>query len=158
MKCLLKPLNFTRNFEGQLLKRLVPPSVTETYSTLVLEFSVFVSLLATFAEQVRGQVFEVFCDNMGAVAVAQKGFHSSPAMGGLCRVLSALLVACDCFIHFSHVDSQGNLADQLSRGSVALFLEAAIAQGLSPEPSPTTFHSPQTSLCERLQCDFFLEA
>jgi hypothetical protein len=132
--------------------------VVDTYSTLILEFSVFASLLATFSELVRGQVVEVFCDNEGAVAVAKKGFHASPVMGGLCRILSALFVSCDCFILFSRVDSQDNLADQLSRGSTSLFRAAATALGLSIEPSPTVLRSPPVNLCEKLQCDFFLEA
>jgi hypothetical protein len=129
--------------------------VVDTYSTLILEFSVFVSLLASFRGLVAGQVIEVFCDNEGAVAVAHKGYHASPVMSSLCRVLAALLVDCDCFIHFTHIDSQVNLADQLSRGSLPAFRKAVSAQGLSLAPSPAPLYSPPPSLCTRLQCDFF---
>jgi len=132
--------------------------VAQTYSTLILEFSVFGFLLSTFTEVVRGQVIEIRCDNEGAIAVAQKGFHASPVMGSLCRVLAALLVLCDCFVHFSFVPSQDNLADHLSRGSIPAFRRATTALGWSPAPSPTLLRSPSSDLCEKLQCSFYSEA
>jgi hypothetical protein len=132
--------------------------VKDTYSTLILEFSVFVSLLASFSGIVHGQVIEVFCDNKGAIDVARKGFHASPVMSSLCRVLSALVVQFDCFIHFSQVGSEDNLADPLSRGSLHLFQDGVSALGLSHALSPTPFLSPTAELCRTLQCSFFVEA
>ncbi len=139
------------------LTQLQQAHVSQTYSTLILEFSAFISLLATFAHLVQHQVIEIHCDNEGAVAVARKGFHSSPVTGSLCRVLTSLVVSCDCVLRFTHVSSQDNLADQLSRGSEPNFRQFATEQGWSPAPSPTPLLSPSQHLCETLRCDFFLE-
>ena len=51
--------------------------VSLSYSTLILEFSAFVSLLAIFSNLVQQRVIEIHCDNEGAIAVARRGFHSS---------------------------------------------------------------------------------
>ena len=125
--------------------------VAQTYSTLILEFSVFGFLLSTFTEVVRGQVIAIRCDNEGTIAVAQKGFHASPVMGSLCRVLAALLVFCNCF-----VPSQDNLADHLSRGSIPAFRRATTALGWSQLPLRLLFVlHPRTSA---RSCSFYSEA
>jgi hypothetical protein len=138
--------------------QLAQAHVVATYSTLVIEFAAFPILLATFGDLVRGRVIEICSDNDGATATAKKGFHSADAVGGLCRVLTVLLVSLDCQVLFSRVDSQDNLADALSRGDPALFRRTASARDLFVAPSATQALSPPTELCRTLQCSFFYEA
>ena len=132
--------------------------VKSTYSTHVLEFAAFPLLLSTFSTLVRGTSIEIFCDNDGASATAIKGYHPSLIAGGLCRLLASLCVSLDCHIVYSRVDSQDNLADPLSRGSVADFQQRLSDSGSSFAHSPTTCRSPPTELCATLQCCFFSEA
>jgi reverse transcriptase-like protein len=138
--------------------QLAQAHVVATYSTLVLEFAAFPIVLATFASLVHGQVIEVMSDNDGAAATARKGFHSAEVVGGLCRVLTALLVSLDCHVIYSRVDSQDNLADALSRGDPALFRQTASARGYFVAPSATHALSPPIELCKTLQSNFFSEA
>jgi hypothetical protein len=129
--------------------------VTKSFSTLIIEFSAFILLLSSFQNRLRNQVVEVFCDNEGAIEVARKGYHAGSVMGGLCRLLSALSVSCECRLLFSHIDSQANLADGLSRGSQADFLRTISERGYSTNPSEIAPLLPPTQLCEELQCSFF---
>lgn len=124
----------------------------------MLEFAAFPLLLSTFASLIGGHAIEIFCDNDGASAVATKGYHSAPVLGGLCRLLASLCVSLDCHITFSRVASQDNLADALSRGSVLNFQQVLSAKGFSFAPSPTTSRFPPIQLCETLQCSFFSKA
>jgi hypothetical protein len=129
--------------------------VVATYSTLVLEFAAFPILLASFGPLVQGRVIEICADNDGATATARKGFHSAEVVGGLCRVLTALLVSLDCHVIYSRVDTQDNLADALSRGDPALFRQTASAQGFYVAPSASPTHLPSIELCTTLQSTFF---
>lgn len=126
--------------------------VQDTYSTLVLEFAAFPLLLSTFADVVKGRVVEVFCDNDGAVAVARKGYHAEPVMGGLCRLFSVLSVALDCHVVFNRVSSQENLADLLSRGDTARFLTEL---PWSTPPCERQPRLPAAADSEGVQCAFF---
>jgi hypothetical protein len=76
-------------------------------------------------------------------------------VGGLCRVLTALLVSLDCHVIYSRVDTQDNLADALSRGDPALFRQTASAQGFYVAPSASPTHLPSIELCTTLQSTFF---
>ena len=126
-------------------------------STLIIEFSAFALLLCTFRDLIEHSVVEVFCDNQGAIDVAKKGYHAATTMGGMCRLLSSLIVSCNCRVVFSHVASQDNLADQLSRGSRSKFLAAISESGSPIEPSERQCLSPATQSCVELQCDFFTQ-
>lgn len=128
--------------------------VESTFSTLILEFSAFIWLLCSFLD-IRHRVVQIFCDNQGAIDVASKGYHAGPVMGGLCRLLSALCVNVDCRLIFSHIVSQDNLADELSRGSIPGFLSVISAQACSINPCRIEPRLPPAELCERLQCEFF---
>ena len=99
---------------------------------------------------------EVACDNWGAVAVAESGFSADPTIGGMCRIVTALSIQFELRIQFTPIRSQDNLADQLSRGSIAGFLAETRAAGFWTAPSATPFRSPPQEICELLQCSFFL--
>ena len=130
--------------------------VQETYSTLLIEFSAIVGFLSTFGPSCAGSVVEVACDNWGAVAVAESGFSADPTIGGMCRIVTALSIQFELRIQFTPIRSQDNLADQLSRGSIAGFLAETRAAGFWTAPSATPFRSPPQEICELLQCSFFL--
>jgi len=129
--------------------------VRKSYNTCLLEFAAFPWILSTFADRVRGRVVRVFCDNDGAVDVAARGFHSADAHGGLSRLLAVLTVQLDCFVIYTRIASQDNLADQLSRGRPDLFLQQARAAGLSTALSAVQCRSPSAAACESVQCSFY---
>ena len=129
--------------------------VRKSYNTCLLEFAAFPWILSTFADRVRGRVIRVFCDNDGAVDVAARGFHSADAHGGLSRLLAVLTVQLDCFVIYTRIASQDNLADQLSRGRPDLFLQQARAAGLSTALSAVQCRSPSAADCESVQCSFY---
>ena len=117
----------------------------------MLEFAAFPWILSTFADRVRGRVVRVFC----AVDVAARGFHSADAHGGLSRLLAVLTVQLDCFVIYTRIASQDNLADQLSRGRPDLFLQQARDAGLSTALSAVQCRSPSAADCESVQCSFY---
>ena len=73
----------------------------------------------------------------------------------MCRIVTALSIQFELRIQFTP-RSQDNLADQLSRGSIAGFLAETRAAGYLTAPSATLFRSPPQEICELLQCSFFL--
>ena len=83
------------------------------------------------------------------------GFHSADAHGGLSRLLAVLTVQLDCFVIYTRIASQDNLADQLSRGRPDLFLQQARAAGLSTALSAVQCRSPSAAARESVQCSFY---
>ena len=131
--------------------------VEKSYSTLAIEFSALPVLLATFGAVLSGGLHRVLIDNDAARFAAIRGYSSDEIVSSLCRVMARMTVRADVHLRYERCDSQQNLADLISRGAEAKFLEEIASLNLPSAPCFTSPCLPDGPSCDQLQCPFFTD-
>ena len=87
-----------------------------------LEVMAGVAAFTSRPEQFRGRDVILFIDNTGALFGLAKGYSGDDDSARMIHAFHSVLAAIDCNVWLEYVQSGANIADQPSRGDVALLL------------------------------------